>query len=189
MITNRENTFAEIFRLKFLKNFVQAQKKFTESLAGYSLISYLFQLKDRHNDNILIDAEGHLIHIDFGFYLQFTPGGIKFENAPFKFTNDYLEIIGGQDSDLFYYFRVLLINSFNVLKRYYDEIVASIQLIKNSDLINFQNFDIESFKDRFHRFLSDKERELQVDWLIQESLNSLSTPLYDRFQKFSNNIK
>jgi phosphatidylinositol 4-kinase len=172
-----------------LKNFIQAQKKFTESLAGYSLISYLFQLKDRHNDNILIDSEGHLIHIDFGFYLQFTPGGIKFENAPFKFTNDYLEIIGGQDSDLFYYFRVLLINSFNVLKRYYDEIVASIQLIKNSDLINFQNFDIASFKDRFHRFLSDKERELQVDWLIQESLNSISTPLYDRFQKFSNNIK
>ena len=82
-----------------------------------------------------------------------------------------------------------MINAFNVLKRYYDEIVASIQLIKNSDLINFQNFDIESFKDRFHRFLSDKEREMQVDWLIQESLNSISTPLYDRFQNFSNNIK
>lgn len=172
----------------FRDNFLMAQKKFAESLAGYSLISYLFQLKDRHNENILIDSEGHLIHIDFGFYLEFTPGGIKFENAPFKFTNDYLEIIGGPDSDLFLYFRGLLINAFNVLKLYFDEITASIELMKNSDLINFQNFDIESFKERFHRFMSDADREIKVNWLIEESLKSISTLLYDRFQKFSNGI-
>jgi phosphatidylinositol kinase/protein kinase (PI-3 family) len=81
------NTF---FRTYFKKNFEDAQKNFVEGLAAYSLVCYLMQIKDRHNGNILIDMNGFIIHIDYGFILSISPGNLNFENAPFKMTNVFM---------------------------------------------------------------------------------------------------
>ena len=57
----------------------------------------------------MINREGSVIHIDFGYFLSNAPGGsIQIEkNVPFKFVNEYIEVLGGHKSALFRNFRKL----------------------------------------------------------------------------------
>lgn len=90
--------------------FLAARDNFVKSLAGYSIVCYILQLKDRHNGNILLDNKGHIMHIDFGFILGITPGGnMGFEKAPFKLTREMIELMGGTHSAVFHKYRYICI--------------------------------------------------------------------------------
>uniref|UniRef100_A0A094ZI85 Phosphatidylinositol 4-kinase beta n=1 Tax=Schistosoma haematobium TaxID=6185 RepID=A0A094ZI85_SCHHA len=92
------------------EEFLTAQRNFLHSCAAYCLVGYLFQVKDRHNGNILLDNQGHVIHIDYGFILSSSPGkNLGFETSPFKLTLEQIDVIGGLNSDLFEYFKFLLL--------------------------------------------------------------------------------
>ena len=92
---------------------------FVKSLVGYSLLTYILQVRDRHNANLLLDDEGHIIHIDFGFILGDSPGmNMNFENAPFKMTREYIELLGGLDSGAMVMFQDLFLKGFFALQRH-----------------------------------------------------------------------
>lgn len=92
--------------------------------AGYSLVTYFLQIKDRHNGNILLDRDGHLIHIDFGFMLSNSPGNIGFEASPFKFPYEYVAVLGGVDSPSFLEFKRLFKEGFDAARKHCDRIVS-----------------------------------------------------------------
>jgi phosphatidylinositol 4-kinase A len=79
--------------------FEEAQDNFLRSLVGYSLVCYVLQIKDRHNANILMDRDGNIMHIDFGFVLGETPKMAKVpifsERAPFKLSQEFWDVLGG----------------------------------------------------------------------------------------------
>lgn len=57
----------------------------------------------------MIDNEGHIIHIDYGFLLSNAPGkGLKFERAPFKLTEEFVNVLRGTHGKKFKQFRTLM---------------------------------------------------------------------------------
>ena len=98
---------------------------FVASLAGYSLVCYVLQIKDRHNGNIMLDKYGHLIHIDFDFFLSNSPGNnLRFERAPFKLTSEYIEVMEGTESEYFKHFKKLMKDGFIALQEEHKKIVV-----------------------------------------------------------------
>ncbi|KAI0670281.1 kinase-like protein [Trametes maxima] len=172
--------------------FVRAQRNFAKSLAGYSVVTYLLQIKDRHNGNILLDRDGHLIHIDFGFMLANSPGNIGFEAAPFKLPLEYIEVLGGLDSPAYREFRKLFHEGFEAARKHCDRIVTLVELMqKDSSLPCFAAFGEQTasiLRDRFQQGLTQVAVEEHVQRLIDASLGSNWTRLYDSFQYYSQSI-
>lgn len=109
--------FLNVYGPENSTSFKTAQNNFMKSLVGYSLVSYLLGLKDRHNGNIMIDIKGHLIFIDFGFAMGMAPGHeFSMERAPFKLTADYVEVMGGRKSACFAEFERLFVAGFEAAR-------------------------------------------------------------------------
>lgn len=174
------------------EEFKSAQRNFVQSCAAYCLISYLLQVKDRHNGNILIHSDGHLIHIDFGFILSISPKNLGFEQSPFKLTPEYVEMMNGLESEHFAEFKRLLLEGLKAARKQQDRIVNIVEIMRSgSQLPCFKNGcagTVRNLRNRFHMNLTEQELEKKIEQLIQDSMNSLSTKLYDGYQYLTNGI-
>ena len=167
-----------------------AMDNYVSSLAGYSLVCYFLQIKDRHNGNILIDNEGHLTHIDFGFLLSNAPGkGLKFEKAPFKLSNDMLDCLGGSHGHYFENFRKLLQKGFLAVYKHRQKIIILVEMMwcghgRNLDCFEKGQDAINELKLRLAPKDCKKTKDILkfVDGLIQQSVDNWRTKWYDIFQ-------
>ncbi|XP_014879675.1 phosphatidylinositol 4-kinase beta-like isoform X2 [Poecilia latipinna] len=172
------------------ENFLSAQRNFVRSCAGYSLICYLLQVKDRHNGNILLDADGHIIHIDFGFILSSSPRNLGFETSAFKLTAEFVEVMGGPDGDMFNYYRMLMLQGLIAARKHMDRVLQIVEIMQQgSQLPCFHGSStMRGLKERFHMSLTEEQLQLLVDQLVDGSMRSLTTKLYDGFQYLTNGI-
>ena len=190
------NFYLQYFGNENTQSFKNALKNFISSLAGYSLVCYFLQIKDRHNGNILIDKEGHLIHIDFGFMLSNAPGkGLKFESAPFKITEEMLELLGGHESDNFKKYRNLLFKGYKALYDNYEKIVILTEMMYCGHGKKFPCFEagentIEQLKRRFkpRENMGKTEKCGYIDDLLENSIDNWTTSCYDKFQYYFQGI-
>lgn len=169
---------------------INAMMNFVRSCAGYSLVCYLLQVKDRHNGNILLDSNGHIVHIDFGFMLSSSPGkNLGFETSPFKLTEDMVELMDGMESDMFNYYKSLLLQGLRAAAKHMDRIVTIVEVAQcGPNLPCFTSSTIKQLRQRF--LLSTPEDKLIdiIEQMVQGSVNSWTTKLYDQFQYLTNGI-
>lgn len=131
-----------------------------------------------------------MVHIDFGFMFQIAPGGFHMENAPFKLTQEYIEMMDGTESEIFSYFKSLLIRGFVEIRKNLEDILIIIEIMmKDSKLPCFirpktvlsEIRDRISLKYNTQQVDGEKDYFEMVDRLIKYSANNWRTKQYDNF--------
>ena len=172
----------------------RARDCFVKSMAAYSVVSYILQVKDRHNGNILVDEEGHLIHIDFGFLFDISPGGdLKFERSPFKLTQEMVDIMGGDaGTEQFQWMMELSTQCFLCLRERQEEILVLIELMLGTRFTCFKPQTMQNLRSRFRGELDVRDacKFFTQDVILASwsGKSQFTTKLYDVFQAWQNQI-
>uniref|UniRef100_A0A1B0CI42 PI4KB/PIK1 accessory domain-containing protein n=2 Tax=Lutzomyia longipalpis TaxID=7200 RepID=A0A1B0CI42_LUTLO len=89
-------------------------------------------------------------------------------------------------------FKHLLLKGLLAARKHQDRIINIVEIMRScSQLPCFKNGcsgTVRNLRNRFHMSLTEQELDRKVDQLIQDSLNSLSTKLYDGYQYLTNGI-
>ncbi|GAA5850869.1 hypothetical protein JCM3766R1_005907 [Sporobolomyces carnicolor] len=187
------NDLLSFFTLKYGPvesiEFQKARTNFVQSMAAYSVLCYIIQIKDRHNGNIMIDGRGCITHIDFGFLFDIGPGGIKFEPNSFKLSHEMIVLMGGPESPGFRTFVDLTIKAFLACRPYAYEIVHTTSQMLAAEFPSFKGEPtMDRLLERFRLDLSEREAAKYMMGVIDNAYENRMSILYDRFQLATNGI-
>ncbi|VAI01599.1 unnamed protein product [Triticum turgidum subsp. durum] len=175
-------------------SFEAARQMFIVSSAGYAVASLLLQPKDRHNGNLLFDSQGRLVHIDFGFILEISPGGnMGFESAHFKLSHEMTQLLdpsGTIKSDTWNQFLRLCVKGYLAGRRHMNGIVTTVQLMVDSGLPCFSRGEpIANLRKRFHPEMNEREAANFMVRTCVDAYNKWTTAGYDLIQYLQQGIE
>ncbi|CAD8088581.1 unnamed protein product [Paramecium primaurelia] len=147
------------------------------SSAGYCVLTYFLGIGDRHLENLLINNEGKMFHIDFGFILGKDP---KPYPPPFKLCPEMVEAMGGQKSELYTLFKSKCVEVYVYLRRYAKLIINLFLLMADAGIKDYSQEAIEQMYEKFRLDDSDENAEIHFLGLLEESINSLFAKMTDK---------
>lgn len=159
--------------------FARAVNNFTRSCAGYSVVTYILGICDRHNDNIMVKQSGHLFHIDFGKFLGDAQmfGNFKRDRTPFVLTPDMLYVINGGDKPTlkFHDFVDICCKSFNIIRKHGNLLLNLFALMASSGIPGVTMDAVSYVQRALLPDLSGAEAAATFSRMIEESLTSWFT--------------
>ncbi|KII72588.1 Phosphatidylinositol 3-kinase catalytic subunit type 3 [Thelohanellus kitauei] len=163
----------------------EIMENYVKSCAGYSVITYLFGVGDRHLDNLLITPQGKLFHIDFSYILGRDP---KPYPPPIKLSTEMVDGMGGLNSKEFEYFLKLCTLAFIHLRRQSHTIINVFSLLVNSNLGEISAEPDKAVMKLFEKFrldLDDVEAQSHLITLIYDSHKAVFAPFVEKIHKLA----
>ena len=156
---------------------------YTNSCAGYCVITYILGIGDRHLENLMIDNRGRLFHIDFGYILGRDP---KPAPPPIKLCQEMVDVMGGKGSQRYEQFKQKCVNAYWVLRENARVIVNMFYLMIDSGIPELN--DIENLYKLHEKFVPGfSKQEASTSFLtnLEESVNALMPILMEKFHAWA----
>jgi phosphatidylinositol 3-kinase len=158
---------------------------YVKSCAGYSVITFILGVGDRHLDNLLISETGKLLHIDFGYILGRDP---KVMPPPMKLSKEMIETFGGMNSDHFGEFKKECYTAYLSLRRHANLILNLFSLMVDAsvpDIALEPDKIVKKIQEKFRLDISDEEAVRYIQNVIDVSAMAVIPGLVDRVHKLA----
>jgi len=133
---------------------------------------------DRHNDNIMLNRNGAMFHIDFGHFLGHfkTKFGYEREKAPFVFTKQYAQILGGKGAPAYQVFVDTACKAYNIVRHNAMLFINLFTMMISVGLPELQSREnVVYLRDMLVLEKDDVEASRYLVALIEESRTSFNT--------------
>ena len=183
-ILKNYNNVIESYIKKFSNNdektFDEHLNNYINSLAGYSIVTYILGIGDRHLENLMIDQKGKLFHIDFGYILGKDP---KFYTTPIRLDLQMFKCIGNKIEE----FKNLCVKCFLTLRENARLIVNLLYLMKDSGIPELNN--LENLNKLYNKFFPGYTKQQAAEAILkvlEDSIYSYSYAFNDKFHSIAN---
>lgn len=158
---------------------------YIKSCAGYSVITNILGVGDRHLDNLLLTKRGNLFHIDFGYILGRDPKPLP---PPMKLSKEMVDAMGGLNSTHYNEFRKLCYTAFLHLRRHANVVLNLFSLMTDAsvpDIALEPDKAVKKVEDNLKLGMSDEEAVQHLQSLLDISLTAVMPALVEQIHKFA----
>ncbi|KAG6754028.1 hypothetical protein POTOM_042036 [Populus tomentosa] len=158
---------------------------FIKSCAGYSVITYILGVGDRHLDNLLLTEDGRLFHVDFGFILGRDP---KHFPPPMKLCKEMVEAMGGAESLYYTRFKSYCCEAYNIIRKSSNLILNLFHLMAGSNIPDIASDPEKGILKLQEKFRLDMDDEACIHFfqdLINESVSALFPQMVETIHRWA----
>ncbi|KAL5229981.1 hypothetical protein ABZP36_028757 [Zizania latifolia] len=162
----------------------QCLETFIKSCAGYSVITYIMGVGDRHLDNLLLTDDGRLFHVDFAFILGRDPKPFP---PPMKLCKEMVEAMGGAESPYYTRFKSYCCEAYNILRKSSSLILNLFNLMRRSNIPDISSEENGGLKlqEKFRLDLDDEDAIHFFQDLINESVSALFPQMVETIHRWA----